>query len=75
MRGKGYDLPSPLAPRPSISPTRLVILVRADDRLNQRVPDDVVFVQVNNRDALEVVEPMDRVDQAAARCRAASRSG
>src|SRR5882724_7427659 len=44
----------------------LIILVSPQHLLNQRMANDIVFVQIDNSDPLDVAQAMDGVNQAAA---------
>src|SRR5512134_3709182 len=59
-------------PRPSETDTRswrllsgsTVLFVRLHDLLHERVPHDVLLVEVDERDALDVADDLHRFDQA-----------
>src|SRR5262249_17278383 len=66
-RGEGRANVAFLVPRPSaLAPLTRFVLVGLDDPLNQRVPDNVFFSQVNDGDAFDVLEAMDGIDEAGA---------
>src|SRR5260370_23725891 len=47
------------------SPARLIFLISLDDRLDQRVPNDVFLAALDDRDPLEVLQPERRAVEAA----------
>src|SRR5262245_49303583 len=68
-RRRPFPLSAPPGWRPPLLSGSTVGFVRLDDLLHERVPHHVLFIEMNERDALDVANNLHGLDQARLACR------